>query len=169
RDLKPENIMVTPARGLFAREGVKLLDFGIAKLGSDGDQTAQKLTQLGLVIGTPGYMSPEQAVGHEADVRSDLYSCGVIMYEMLTGQRPFEADPSPEVLAMHLNAAPRPLRAAAPDAGIPAALEGVVLRALAKRPADRFQSARALRRALERTARAGRRASAVSGIETTML
>jgi len=169
RDLKPENIMVTPARGLFSREHVKLLDFGIAKLGDDGDGTARKLTQLGLVLGTPAYMSPEQVAGQQADVRSDLYSCGVILYEMLTGHRPFEAGSSLEILSMHVTAAPRPLRAAAPEARIPAALEGVVLRALAKRPAERFQSARELRLALERAARAGDGNAAVSGIETTML
>src|SRR5205814_6449143 len=92
RDLKPENIMVIPGRGLFARDGVKLLDFGIAKLGDRAQAKTQKLTQHGLVLGTPGYMSPEQAVGQQADVRSDLYSCGVMLYQMLTGQRPFEAE-----------------------------------------------------------------------------
>jgi serine/threonine-protein kinase len=168
RDLKPENIMVIPARGLFSRERVKLLDFGIAKLGDDGGGTRQKLTQLGLLLGTPGYMSPEQAVGQQADVRSDLYSCGVILYEMLTGQRPFESDSNLEILAMHLNTAPRPLRTVAAGA-IPAAVEAVVLRALAKRPADRFQSARQLRQALERAMLARDSSPAVSGLEATML
>ncbi|HEY5452648.1 MAG TPA: serine/threonine-protein kinase, partial [Polyangia bacterium] len=83
RDLKPENIMVIPGRGLFARDGVKLLDFGIAKLGDRAQAKTQKLTQHGLVLGTPGYMSPEQATGQPADVRSDVYSCGVILYQML--------------------------------------------------------------------------------------
>jgi len=170
RDLKPENIMVVPARGLFSRESVKLLDFGIAKLGPKAEAPAQKLTQLGLLLGTPGYMSPEQAVGQEADVRSDLYSCGVILYEMLTGQRVFEGDTNLEVLAMHLNTAPKPLRAVAAAAGIPAAVEAVVLRALAKRPADRFQSARELRRALDRAASSRDLGPAVvSGLAPTML
>jgi serine/threonine-protein kinase len=169
RDLKPENIMVIPARGLFSREGVKLLDFGIAKLGDERDGTRQKLTQMGLLLGTPGYMSPEQAVGQQADVRSDLYSCGVILYEMLTGQRPFESDSNLEILAMHLNTAPRSLRAVAPDAHIPAAVEAVVLRALAKRPAERFQTARALRQALERAPLVPDTGAAVSGLDATML
>src|SRR4029079_11448965 len=91
RDLKPDNIMVIPGRGLFAREHVKLLDFGIAKLRDNGQEQGRKLTQVGMVLGTPGYMSPEQAAGQSADVRSDLYSCGVILYEMLAGRRPYEA------------------------------------------------------------------------------
>ena len=110
RDLKPDNIMVLPPRGLLARENVKLLDFGIAKLGDRAQAKTQKLTQHGLVLGTPGYMSPEQAVGQQADVRSDIYSCGVILYQMLTGHRPFEADSGLEVLMMHLNAEPKSLR-----------------------------------------------------------
>jgi serine/threonine-protein kinase len=170
RDLKPENIMVIPPRGMFSRECVKLLDFGIAKLDDASEANGQKLTQLGLVLGTPGYMSPEQAVGGKADARSDLYSCGVVLYEMLTGQRPFQADTSVHVLAMHLNAAPRPLRAVAPEARIPAAVEGVVLRCLAKSPGDRFQSARALRKALERAARMpDTERAGVSGVAETML
>lgn len=149
RDLKPENIMVIAGRGLYTRESVKLLDFGIAKLGDRSGKTTQKLTQQGFVMGTPDYMSPEQAVGQEADVRSDLYSCGVILYQMLTGHRPFEADSNVDVLVMHLNTSPKPLRDVANGAWIPHAVEGVVLRALAKRPAERFQSARELRQALE--------------------
>jgi serine/threonine-protein kinase len=168
RDLKPENIMVIPQRGLFARDGVKLLDFGIAKLGERAQAKTQKLTQQGLVLGTPGYMSPEQAVGQQADVRSDLYSCGVMLYQMLTGRRPFEADSGVEVLVMHLNAPPRSLRVVAPGARIPTALDGVVLRALAKKPADRFQTAHELRHALERGAR-GYADAGVSGLASTML
>jgi serine/threonine protein kinase len=149
RDMKPEKIMVIPGRGILARETVKLLDFGIAKRGQHSERASQKLTQHGLVLGTPGYMSPEQAIGQEADVRSDIYSCGVILYQMLTGRRPFEAETPLDVLRMHLNTPPWSLRAVAPDAWIPDAVENVVLRALAKRPPERFQTVRALREALE--------------------
>jgi serine/threonine protein kinase len=156
RDLKPENIMVIPGRGLLGRENVKMLDFGIAKLGQHPErpapQNSNKLTHHGLIIGTPAYMSPEQAAGQEVDVRSDLYSCGVILYQMLTGQRPFEAESNLDVLVMHLNTQPKSMRAVGPGAWIPDAVENVVLRALAKRPAERFQSARELREALERAA-----------------
>jgi serine/threonine protein kinase len=167
RDLKPENIMVTPGRGR-SPESVKLLDFGIAKLGDRSERRSKKLTQQGLVLGTPGYMSPEQAVGQEADVRSDLYSFGVILYQMLTGRRPFEADSDLDVLVMHLNMPPRPLRDVAPDAAIPPGLDELILRLLAKQPAARFQSARELRQALARVAPAGRGAG-VSGMEATIL
>jgi eukaryotic-like serine/threonine-protein kinase len=168
RDLKPDNIMVVPGRGIFARECVKLLDFGIAKLGDDAPVQGRKLTQAGMLLGTPGYMSPEQAAGKPADVRSDLYSCGVILYEMLAGRRPFEADSSVEVLAMHVNATPKSLREIAGDASIPIAVEGIVMRALAKRPAERFQSARELREALGRAASGRTQHSVISGIETTV-
>jgi len=166
RDLKPENIMVTPGHG--ASESVKLLDFGIAKLGKHSERATQKLTQQGLVLGTPGYMSPEQAIGQEADVRSDLYSVGVILYQMLSGRRPFEADSDLDVMVMQLNAQPKPLRDVAPDAAIPPGLDQLVLRLLARQPAQRFQSARELRQELARVAPAGRDA-AVSGMEATIL
>jgi len=168
RDLKPDNIMVVPRRVIFARECVKLLDFGIAKLGDDAPVQGRKLTQAGMLLGTPGYMSPEQAAGQKADLRSDLYSCGVILYEMLAGRRPFEADSSVEILAMHISATPKPLREITADASIPAAVENLIMRALAKRPADRFQSARDLREALDRAAEGRKQDAAISGIETTV-
>src|SRR4029078_10208778 len=132
-------------------------------------RASRKLTQQGLVLGTPGYMSPEQAVGQEADVRSDLYSFGVILYQMLTGRRPFEADSELDVLVMHLNAPPKPLREIAPDASIPPELDDVVLRLLAKRPPERFQSARELRQALARVNAADRADAGVSGLGATKL
>jgi serine/threonine protein kinase len=170
RDLKPENIMVVPARGLLSRETVKLLDFGIAKLGDQAAETKPNLTQHGIVLGTPGYMSPEQAVGRPADARSDIYSCGVVLYEMLTGRRPFEAESPVEVLAMHVGKAPRAPGSVAPDARIPPAMDAVVLRALAKKPEERYQSARELRRALDRaTALTDAAVAIISGTERTVL
>jgi serine/threonine-protein kinase len=168
RDLKPDNIMLVPPRGLFSREWVKLLDFGVAKLGSDGQTQGRKLTQIGMVLGTPGYMSPEQATGQTADARSDLYSCGVVLYEMLAGRRPFRGTSGLEVLGMQMSAPPASLREIAGDASIPSQIEDVVMRALAKRPDQRFQSARELRESLDRAA-VGREANVVvSGIETTI-
>ncbi len=169
RDLKPENIMVLPARGVFSRQCVKLLDFGIAKLADDDAQgSGRKLTQLGLVLGTPGYMSPEQAAGQPADVRSDVYACGVLLYEMLAGRRPFEGD-NLQVLAMHLNATPSSLRNVVSDGSITPQVDGVIMRALAKQPAERFQSARELRRALDRAASQRGADAGISGIEKTIL
>ena len=152
RDLKPENISVLPARNLLSHECIKLLDFGIAKLGVGTQPKGRRLTQLGLVLGTPSYMSPEQALGQEADARSDLYACGVILYEMLAGRLPFEADSAFDVISMHINATPQSLRALVPPTSIPAELDGVVLRCLAKQPDARFQSAGELRDALEEAA-----------------
>jgi serine/threonine protein kinase len=150
RDLKPENIM------LQRRGRVKLLDFGLAKL-MDGVHGAP-LTQAGLAMGTPHYMAPEQAAAEPTDSRSDLYSCGVILYELLTGRCPFDAATTHDLLTQHLVAPPPSLRAVAPEAGIPESLERVVLRALAKRPEERYPSAAAMRRALGDAMRAPRRA-----------
>ncbi|MBI3205451.1 MAG: protein kinase [Myxococcales bacterium] len=144
RDLKPENIFVTQAGR------AKVLDFGIAKLHPDlGVSGAGTQTQA--VLGTPHYMSPEQARGLPADGRSDLYSVGVILFEGATGQRPFHADSLYDLLEHQVRTPPPAPRALCPD--LPPALEKVILRALEKDPARRFQSASELAQALRAIAR----------------
>jgi serine/threonine-protein kinase len=135
RDLKPANIMVTP-------EGMaKLLDFGLAKLMNlDADVTR---TQDGTVVGTAGYMSPEQAQGQSLDARSDVFSFGAVLYEMLSGTRAFGGGSTAEVLSAVLRDEPRPIQA-------PPALERIVRRCLAKQPGQRFQTMGELKMALER-------------------
>ncbi|HEX8951585.1 MAG TPA: serine/threonine-protein kinase [Polyangia bacterium] len=149
RDLKPDNIMLLPPRDDSSPAHVKLLDFGIAKLADEAPRGGKPLTQAGVPLGTPEYMSPEQAAGDATDARSDLYACGIILYEMLTGRLPFEAESAVRLLSMQITAVPPPPRAVAPDAHIPAALEEVVLRALAKKREDRFDSATELLHALD--------------------
>ena len=135
RDLKPENILVRSTPNGYR---VKVLDFGIAKL-KDLSTTSATLTQVGTVIGTPAYMSPEQCRGREVDSRSDIYSLGIILYEMLTGSVPFYAKHSAEVVALHVSELPPPPSARNP--AIPPAVEAVVMRALQKNPDARQQSA----------------------------
>ena len=136
RDLKPHNIMLATAPG--QGEIAKLLDFGIAKT---FDEAGTQLTATGFVLGTPQYMSPEQAAGRPIDGRSDLYSLGIILFEMLVGDVPFNDPSTPAVLVKHLTEpAPAPSRRR-PDLSIPAALEAVALRCLEKDPAARFQTA----------------------------
>lgn len=138
RDLKPDNIIVTTTTGGLL---VKVLDFGLAKL-LDPETTASNLTQTGTVMGTPYYMSPEQFLGEPLDSRSDIYSLGVVLYEMLTGAVPFSSPTPTAVVVQHVNQAPPPLRQR--DASIPPAVEAVVLRALEKRREARQQTAFAL-------------------------
>jgi len=149
RDLKPGNIMIASS-GL-----VKVLDFGIAKRmsepGADEDRTtAASLTVAGSAIGTPAYMSPEQTLGDEVDARSDLFSFGVVLYEMLAGQLPFDRTTNLSLVRQIVHEPPRPLRITAPD--VPNELVAIVDRCLVKDPAGRYVSAATLRDDLRRIA-----------------
>lgn len=136
RDIKPANMMLTP-------DGtVKLMDFGIARSASD-----RGLTMTGTTLGSLNYMPPEQVKGDPADNRSDLYSLGVSLYEMVTGQLPFTADSNYAMMAAHLQEVPKPPIVLRP--GIPQALNQIIVMALAKDPGQRFQSADAFRGALK--------------------
>lgn len=141
RDLKPDNIILTNRAG--ETDFVKVLDFGIAARTESADaQKEQKLTQQGMVLGTPPYMSPEQFTGKSLDARSDVYSLGVMAYEMLTGTLPFDAETPWEWATQHMTAAPKPFEAVAPSASIPEGLRQAILRALHKERTQRQDSAR---------------------------
>ena len=142
RDLKPANVMLL-RRGRDDAY-VKLIDFGISKTADPGTIP----TRTGEIVGTIGYMAPEQIRGDRVDARTDLYALGVMLYRALTGDDVFEDRGLPAAVHDHLETAPMKLRQRAPDAGIPAALDAAVLRCLAKRPEDRFASASAAAAAL---------------------
>jgi len=156
RDLKPGNIMIT-------RNGVKVLDFGLAKLASDGIpnrptdhmETVEAITKSGSVLGTLYYMAPEQVEGKETDERSDIFSFGVVFYEMITGQRPFTGDTQAAVLASLIKDQPAPMHPRQPSTPqavqqmVPRALERIIRKCLEKKPDDRWQSARDLKPTLE--------------------
>ena len=127
RDIKPQNVMLDRAGT------VKVMDFGIARAGDSG------MTEAGSILGTAQYLAPEQAKGHPVDERSDLYSVGVVLYEMLTGTVPFKGDSAVTVALKHVNEVPREPSELVP--GMPYALNQIVLKAMAKDPADRYQSA----------------------------
>jgi serine/threonine-protein kinase len=130
RDLKPENVLVTPENRLVVN------DFGTARLAG-----ARRLTwkHLSEALGTPDYMSPEQVQGERGDARSDIYTWGVMMYEMLTGRVPFSGDNSLAVMAGHMQGHPKPIRKLRPE--VPLALEAVVLHAMRRYPEHRYSSA----------------------------
>jgi serine/threonine-protein kinase len=136
RDLKSDNVMVCSRAG--NADLVKVLDFGLARVAG----SSSGMTRTGAVLGTPSYMSPEQAHGDRTDHRTDLYSLGVILYELLAGRLPFEAELPLAVLIKHMHEAPPPLE------GVPSVVAAVVLRALAKSPAERFASAAEMNAAL---------------------
>jgi eukaryotic-like serine/threonine-protein kinase len=142
RDIKPDNLILDEALG--TRDHLRILDFGLAKLRDFGvDLTS------GLAIGTPSYMAPEQTFSEPVDTRTDLYAVGIVLYEMLTGTKPFKADSIPELIRMQREITAVPIRTVRPDAGFSTKLEGVVLQALAKRPAARFQTASEMAAALD--------------------
>ncbi|MEM6292410.1 MAG: serine/threonine-protein kinase [Myxococcota bacterium] len=136
RDIKPHNIFIIARE--HNPEFVKLIDFGIAKL-RDGSEEA--LTQTGAIMGTADYMSPEQGQGMDLDGRSDLYSVGVILYRMLTGGVPFKAGNAMATVYLHVHTEAVPPSQACPEAEISPELDALVLRALAKKPEERFSSA----------------------------
>ncbi|MGH7296158.1 MAG: protein kinase domain-containing protein, partial [Polyangiaceae bacterium] len=148
RDLKPDNIVLEPLRS--GVDFVKVVDFGLAKILEDAPSGhGGALTRPGLVCGTPEYMSPEQGRGDALDGRSDLYSLGVVIFELLAGRVPFAADTATKTLLLHLNEPPPDPRNVAPDRGIAAPFAELTLRALAKPREDRFQDARQMAAALE--------------------
>ena len=139
RDIKPHNVLVDG-------EGrVKVTDFGIARAGTS------QMTEAGSIVGTAQYLSPEQARGGEVDPRSDLYSLGIVLYELLTGKTPFDGETPVEIAMKHLSQTPKAPSKLRPD--VPPELDMVVLRALSKNPDDRYQNADEMEADLERVAR----------------
>jgi serine/threonine-protein kinase len=138
RDLKPSNIMLLAS----GRDLVKVLDFGLAKSVA-ADQTPTTMTGAGALLGTPAFMPPEIALGQPCDGRADLYSLGVVLYLLGSGQLPFQAGSAAELIAMHATEPAPPIQ------GVPPGLARVIDRMLAKDPADRYQTAAAAREALE--------------------
>jgi serine/threonine-protein kinase len=147
RDMKPDNIFLTPRRG--GGDHVKVIDFGIAKLGADG-----RVTETGLICGTPAYMAPEQGAGRTLDPRADLYSVGVMMFEMLTGKLPFDGPTPATMMLRHMTESRPDPRKIAPQRGIPDALALACLKALEIEPDRRFSSAEEFQQALARGLRA---------------
>jgi serine/threonine-protein kinase len=141
RDLKPDNIVLTDRAGEI--DFVKVLDFGIAARRESGDaHKEQKLTQQGMVLGTPPYMSPEQFTGKALDARSDIYSLGVMVYEMLTAALPFHADTPWQWATQHMSVQPTPFEVSAPSRDIPPGMKQAILKALSKDREQRQPSAR---------------------------
>lgn len=154
RDIKPENLIVAERHG---QPHVSILDFGIAKWQQSSNTTSQ--TQNALILGTPSYMSPEQAAGAgvvEIDARSDIYSLGMVIYEMLTGEPAFKGDSFMSVLYQHQHVLPTPLHELKSGVPVSRAVSEVVMKALAKKPAERQQTARQLADEFAEAVRSGK-------------
>lgn len=136
RDIKPGNVVLAADR-----ERVWLLDFGVAKIAASPDAVASVVTMAGLAVGTPEFMSPEQALGRPVDARSDIYSLGVTLYAALVGRLPFDAANPLQIMLAHVKGEIPPFVARNPTNQVPASVEAVVRRAMAKDPADRFATA----------------------------
>jgi eukaryotic-like serine/threonine-protein kinase len=158
RDLKPENIMIS--RDPHGAERAIVMDFGLAKERQVSAEI-KKLTATGIVLGTPEFMSPEQLRGKALDPRTDVYSLGLMTYEMLTGKLPFAGRTQQEIMIARLRSEPTPIRAARPDLDFSVAVEKVLLKSMEREPADRYQSAPELAAALADAAKSGGMASGV--------
>ncbi len=153
RDMKPENVFLQ--RTADGEEIVKIVDFGIAQLRTNEEAAAgakqRRLTRTGMIFGTPEYMAPEQAAGKHADLRSDVYAVGIILYEMFTGAVPFTGETFLGVLSKHLSDAPPQMSTVYPQLMISYELQGVIMRALEKNPEARYQSMNELAQAIVAT------------------
>ncbi|HEV3477845.1 MAG TPA: Stk1 family PASTA domain-containing Ser/Thr kinase [Gaiellaceae bacterium] len=147
RDIKPHNVLLADDATGDAESRFKVTDFGISRT------TASQMTEAGSIVGTAQYLSPEQARGAAVDQRSDIYSVGIVLYELLTGRLPFTGETPLEIAMKHLSEVPKPPSDLRPD--VPADVDMIVLRALAKDPEDRFQSAEEMERELGRVAGGG--------------
>jgi len=146
RDLKPENVILIERGG--EPDVVKLLDFSVSKFVNRATGESRLNTQTGMVLGTPGYLAPEQIVGMDIDHRCDLYALGVVMYQLLTGSKPFVADSWPQLLFMHTTKRPRPPSELTPHA-LPPALDALIMQCLEKDPERRPESAAEVRARLQ--------------------
>jgi eukaryotic-like serine/threonine-protein kinase len=139
RDLKPENVMICRRRPPEEGEYAVVMDFGLAKeRRAEGE--LQKLTATGIILGTPEFMSPEQLRGKTLDARTDIYSLGLLVYEMLTGKLPFQGRTQQEMMIARLKSDPIPLRKMRPELNLSESVERVLNRAMQRNPEDRFQS-----------------------------
>lgn len=157
RDVKPENILIFDQDG--ARDRLKLIDFGIAKFIGEAAEGHDKLTSVGLILGTPHYIAPEWVTSDNVDPRADLYSASVLLFEMLTSAPPFLSEDRRELMKKHLREPPPTLKERAPHVDFSDALEAMVAKGLAKDPKDRFQNAREYLQALEKLSGGSARAS----------
>jgi len=147
RDLKPDNIMVVP--GSRGEVRIKVLDFGLSKLVDLGGSESSLVTQVGRILGTPLYMSPEQCSGDETDSRSDLYAVGLMLFEMIAGRRPFQEESTSDLLFARATSEAPSMLTQDPECGIPLELDAVLLRSMSRRREDRYQLADDMMLALE--------------------